>query len=756
MDVKLPVLARRAAIYLALLTVAVAQPLLQLYAENVAVFAAANYEGAVVVWFALFVLLVPPAVLTLIDGFVLYALPRAEKYVHNVLVFIALWAVTSVVLRAVSLGPWIVDAMFTGAVAGALLTAYVRWGLVKSWITMLSPVSLLVAGVFSLSAQSVIIPPDAEVVDIKKPSSTTIAGPGTPQEDISVLWIVLDEAPLFSLLNTQGEVNAQRFPGFAELAASSTWYRNVIATSQTTTDAVPAMLTGKFPTAGVGPVLANHPKNLFTLMNGHLSMDAHEVVTALCPRKVCEKVSVSGGDHVAQPNGDTSSTSTTIPETDIVTTKPRTPFTSFLKDAMVVVGHKILPKGLREKLPAIDEAWGGFGNADNVDDTEETVDTTVPAGPTTTVPLTEETQERADNTTIAEWEDGGPQTQIPVVEGVIQRAARADRPTLHFVHALIPHRPWVLAPDMRASAQLPADKRSVQVLDGRRDRLQILLSQYVAADNIIANMMSTMKQSANWNRTMIIVTADHGITFQQGEKHRETVNVKSPGTIEDLYRVPLFIKYPDQVGPVVSDCTASPVDLLATVSTVTGIDAGWKTDGQDLRSACPQRESRKIIWPNGSFEMKTSFEDVVNRVKYYDEWIDADGDIDSIYRGGLSGPLVGTDLPLTSDTESSVTWTLKEAGSYQSAGTGRFAPVVTRSRGSLTALRDFSKTEEALLVLDGKVFGVISELAGLKKGTTTEFTSIPMSRLHTPGAHKVELWVVNWANESQPVFSRVK
>lgn len=744
---------------MALLTVAVAQPLLQLYSENVAVFAAANYEGAVVVWFALFVLLVPPLVLTVIDGLAMYAIPRAEKYVHHCLVFLGLWAVTSVVLRAVSFGPWIVDAMFTAIVAILLLTAYSRWALVKAWITMLSPVSLLVAGVFALSAQSVIVPPDAEVIDIKKSTSNTVAGPGTPQEDISVLWIVLDEAPMFSLLNTNGEINAQRFPGFAELAASSTWYRNVLATSQTTTDAVPAMLTGKFPKSDVGPVLANHPKNLFTLMNGHLSMDAHEVVTALCPRKVCSKVSVSGGDHIAQPNGVASSTSTTIAESDIVTTKPRTPFSSFLKDATVVVGHKVLPKGLREKLPAIDEGWGGFGNADKVEDIEEVeepADTTVPSGPTTTIPLTEETQQNADNTTVTEWEDGGPQTQIPVVEGVVQRAARADRPTLHFVHALIPHRPWVLAPDMRASAQLPADKRSIEVLDGRRDRLQIHLSQYVAADNVISNMMTAMKKSANWRRTMIIVTADHGITFQQGEKHRETVNVKSPGTLEDLYRVPLFIKYPDQVGPVVSDCTASPVDLLATVSAVTGIDAGWTTDGKDLRNSCPQRDARRIIWPDGSYDMKTSFSDLMKRVEYYDKWIDADGDVDAIYRGGLSGSLVGTEVPVTSAVETSLSWTLKETGSYQSAGVGRFAPVVTRSRGTLTASRDFAQTEEALLVLDGKVFGVISELAGLTKGTTTEFTSIPMSRLHTPGRHNVELWVVNWANESQPVFSRVK
>jgi hypothetical protein len=757
MDVKFPVLARRAAIYMALLTVAVAQPLLQLYAENVAVFAAANYEGAIVVWFALFVLLVPPLVFTAIDGLAMLVAPRVEKHVHHVLVFIGMWATTSVVLRSISLGPWVVDAMFTAAIAGVFIYAFMRFTLVKSWITMLSPVSLLVAAVFSLSAQSVIVPPDAEVLDIQKPTSSTVAGPGTPQDKISVLWIVLDEAPLFSLLNTQGEVNAKRFPGFAELAGTSTWYRNVLATSQTTTDAVPAMLTGKFPKSDVGPVLANHPKNLFTLMNGHLSMDAHEVVTALCPRKVCSQVSVSGGDHIANPGGDVSSTTSTVePEEVEVTTKPRTAFATFLKDATVVVGHKILPKGLREKLPAIDEGWGGFGNADNIEEIEETVETTLPAGPTTTVPLTEETQEDVDNITVTEWEDGGPQTQIPVVEDVVQRAARADRPTLHFVHALIPHRPWVLAPDMRASLQLPADKRSIQVLDGRRDRLQIHLSQYAATDAVISNMVTTMKKSANWNRTMVIVTADHGITFQQGEKHRETVNVKSAGTLEDLYRVPLFIKYPDQVGPVVSDCTASQVDLLATVSAVTGIDAGWATDGKDLRTSCPPRDKRRIIWPDGSHDMSTSFADVMNRVQYYDKWIDTDGNVDDIYRSGLSGSLVGTSVPATAPVEQSLRWTLKEQSTYQRAGTGKFAPVVTRSRGTVTASRNFAESEEALLVMDGVVFGVVSELAGLKKGETTEFTSIPMSRLHTPGSHKMELWTVNWANKDQPVFSRVK
>lgn len=745
--------------YTALLTVAVAQPLLQMYGENVAVFATARYEGAIVVWFALAVLVVPPLVLTLVDVVAGLAVPRVHRQVQAALVFMGLWAVVSVIARPVSFGPWPVDSLFTASIAAGALFAYVRVATVQTWLTLVSPLALVVAVVFGVSARSVINPPDVGVVDIKKPTASTTPGPGTAKEDVSVLWVVLDEAPLPMLLNSQGEINAERFPGFAELAASSTWYRNNLATSQTTTDAVPAMLTGRFPRSGVGPVLANHPRNLFTLMNGHLAMDAHEVVTALCPRKVCSTVSVSGSDEIANPGGIAgSSTSTTVAPEPEAPVARRTPFTSFLKDASIVVGHKVLPRGLRERLPPIDEGWGGFANADkDIDETdgaaEEPADTTVPTGPTTTLPLTEEKREKANSTTVREWEDGGPQTQIPVVEGVIRRAARSDRRTLHFAHALIPHRPWVLAPDMRASRQLTADKRKLGVLDGRRDRLQIHLSQYVATDNVIANLIRSMKQSRNWDRTMIIVTADHGITFQQGERQRERVNPDSPGTLEDLYRVPLFIKYPDQRAPEVSDCAASPVDLLATVIAATGVDAGWTTDGVDLRSTCPERASRRIIWPDGEHTMSTTFEAVMERVRYYDKWIDMDGNVDDIYRAGLSGSLVGTRVPGGATDLNAVRWVLRERESYDSAGTGVFAPVVTRSRGYLTAARNFSDTEEGLLVMDGVVFGVIAELAGLKKGQTTEFTSIPMSRLHTPGRRVMELWVVDWADPSAPVFT---
>jgi hypothetical protein len=724
-------------VYLALSTIAITQPLLQLYGSNVAVFAAANYEGTIVVWFALAVLIVPTATMLLIDVAASRVVTRYASVVHLALVFVGSWAVSSVIFRSVSFGPWIIHLLFTGLFGAGITLAYHRVGTVKSWLALLSPLSIVVAIVFVVSAMSVISPPTVEVLALETSASTTSSG--TPAEDVSVLWITLDEAPLFSLLNTKGEINANRFPGFAELANSSTWYRNVLATSQTTTDAVPAMLTGKWPTAGTGPVLANYPNNLFTLMNGHLSMDGNEVATALCPRDVCSTVSVSGGDHIADSSSASLPSATTVADQSIeATAVQRTSLSAFFRDALVVVGHKISPAGLRENLPPIDEGWGGFGAIDDVD--AEVSDIEVPDSESET--QTKETREVARSTTVQQWQTGGPMSQVPVMEDLITRASRAGKPTLHFTHALLPHRPWMLTPDMRRSRALPTDKRSNTIVDRVRDEYQAYLLQMAATDNIIANMMADMKKSANWNRTMIIVTADHGLTFMPGESKRKTVDPTNKGTLEDLYRIPLFIKYPDQTQATTNDCPASSIDLLATVIAATGVDAGWETDGVDLATTCPVRKMRKIIWKEGSSQMSSTFTAAISRAKYYDKWVDAEGDVTDIVRVGQHGALVGTSVRASADSDSSLTWSLNNADDFNKVTGGRFGFVPSQVQGNITAQRDIAPNEEAYLMVGNRVIGVISEVAGLKAGESTTFRSTLHWASLPAGKHAVALWLV--------------
>ncbi|MFM9226170.1 MAG: sulfatase-like hydrolase/transferase [Actinomycetota bacterium] len=741
------------AVHLTLCTVALTQPLLQLYGGNVTVFVAAELEGWSILWFAVLFALVPAVVMSAVEAIARGFSERAGRIVHLAWVFLGAWVAWSVVLRSVSLGAWPVDAAFTAVWGAATTVAYTRAGLIRTWLAYFSPFSVAVVALFAVSANAVIWPPDVELVAVTTTvptSSVPGAEPGIDPADVSVVWIVLDEAPLFPLLTTSGTINANRFPGFAALAGSSTWYRNATAMSQSTHHAVPAMMSGKWARSNIGPVLANWPKNIFTLMNGRLSMDGHEVATALCPKKLCAQVSVTGGEHIANPGEvpppgaaaaptTTSTTTTTLPPQPSAATR----WSGFLRDTRVVLGHRILPEGLRERLPPIDEGWGNFGNVDaQVDAPDEEPAPDASAGATTTtLGRTEEQLEKANSTTGREWEEGGPMSQVPVIEGVISRAARADRPTLHFAHVLLPHRPWMLAPDMRRSRALPTDKRSNLIVDRVRDEYQAHLLQYAATDTIVADLVATLKKSANWDRTLLIVTADHGITFETGESKRKTINPAAKGTLEDIYRVPMFVKYPGQSAPKVDDCPVAGVDLLPTVIGVTGIDPGWELQGSDLSRTCPRRSSRPIVWPDGKATLRTGFPAVVERARRYDEWVDAEGDVDDIVRAGLHGSLVGETVPGAVTEDAAGQWRLDKPEDFRKVGSKRFELVPTLVEGSFTASRDIAADEEGLLVVDGRFVGAVSELAGLKAGETTNFRSTLLSRVIPPGSHRVELWL---------------
>ena len=80
-------------------------------------------------------------------------------------------------------------------------------------------------------------------------------------------------------------------PNFARLAAGSTWYRNATAVSGSTTYAVPAMLTGRYPKQRpVAPHFSRFPDNLFTLLGGAYHIQARRA-DPLCPPQHCRAAS---------------------------------------------------------------------------------------------------------------------------------------------------------------------------------------------------------------------------------------------------------------------------------------------------------------------------------------------------------------------------------------------------------------------------------------------------------------------------------
>lgn len=758
-------LSARLAVHATLLTAGLGQPLLQMYGDSPAVFTSADLTGSQVVVFGVATLVVPVIILGVVDAASLRVPAVTRARIRTGLLFVSALPLGMLVTRSLP-GPWAVGLCVAGLLAAAVTWLHGRFGPVRTWLSWMSLYVPVVFAVFLLATQSVIWQPAAGLVDVTTTTDVGSRAPAIDPQDVSVLWLQLDEAPLWPLLRTDGTINEERFPGFAALAAASTWYRDMLGVSQTTVDAVPATLTGTMPVTGKAPTYANHQRNLFALMYRRRAFDAREMATALCPKEACASISVSGSDEIASGGGSGVASTTTVADPPQATpAEAEADLRQFWSDAFVVLGHKLLPRGLRAGLPAIDEGWGGFGANNEVGVTEDdtptttssapTVPTTVGVGPTSTTLPTFfiETVPDSQRNTVRRWETNGAKSQVPVVEDMVLRAARSDVPTLHFAHVLLPHRPWQLTPDLRTTRFVSTDKRGPEVEDRVRDEYQAFLAQYAATDSLVLDLVTRMKRSANWDRTMIIVTSDHGIAFEPGESKRKEVNPRRPDTLEQIYRVPLFIKYPGQVAGETNDCPAQSQDILPTVVGATALDAGWEFDGVDLASTCPRRDARTIVWPGGSATLASGADASVATARRFDKWVDADGDTDAIARTAGFEDWFGVSVPAGVADDPDVTrWMLRDRALFGNIATGRFMSVPLQFDGTFTAARRLPADAVGLVEMDGRVVAVIPEVASAAAGTSSYRSMVLPSSL-TSGRKEPRLLIARGTPSSPAITS---
>ena len=128
---------------------------------------------------------------------------------------------------------------------------------------LVAPTSALIWGDPAAAAEPVALP----------------ANPTTP-----VVMIVFDEFPVATLIDEQGGIRAEDFPGFARLADDGTWFRNAVGSHERTEEALPTILSGQLaPLDEKVPTAAEYPETLFTLLGGSYQVSASESVTELCP-----------------------------------------------------------------------------------------------------------------------------------------------------------------------------------------------------------------------------------------------------------------------------------------------------------------------------------------------------------------------------------------------------------------------------------------------------------------------------------------
>lgn len=651
---------------------AIAQPILDLYGKNPTVFSAAKLSSFEVALFVSIIVLLPAVLATVIDRLTRFFGPKVNESAR-------LWMIAGFsFLLGIAVARWIsvdgnVGAFGLGFVFAAVLPiAYDKRKAVREWSRWLSVLAVAVSASAVLQLQPILLQSDG-------PSSDAVVG----NKDVSVLNIVFDEFPLYSLLSDDGTINAERYPGFAALAAESTWYRNNVAESNFTHQAVPAILASAVPQQEGGPFLTQYPKNIFTVFAGKTSVGGIEPVTSLCPKSVCQ-----GPDEV-----------------NALFEFSR--FKTFMRDASYVYGQRVLPPALRRYVPSIEGTWGGFGAVANK---------------------------------FKEQFDVGALSQVDAIANGTQAFIDDSEQRVQVVHALVPHAPWRITPDNRvAPLSRSISTSNPESEDGVRDTYQTFLYQVAAADNVIVDVMSRLKKSGKWDNTMLVVTADHGISFVPTLPQRHT-DFSEKETISDIYRIPTFIKYPKQVNGVVSDCAMSNLDLLPTILETTGTKTSWNFGGKSVAQSCPTNRVREVVSATGETAlMPGGFDEVRGRLAYYSGMVGNKGPIRRVAAIGSSADLIGR--PLSSDVINSevATWMVNQKSSFKNVTNQRGGKVPSLITGTIRLATPVDLGTEGIIAIDGVAAGVVGELSGARD--VVSYTAILDYTLLTPGDHTVELFV---------------
>jgi hypothetical protein len=521
----------------ALCSFALAQPLFALLRKNPEFLAARGALGFDVVSFAVILVVLPPTLLLVVELLAGLIDRRARRGLHLAFVAVLAALVAAGAINRSADVPGGVLIASAAAIGIAAAVAYARIGAVRSFMNILS------AAPFVFLALFLFVAPVSGLAFPHQPGARSIGGPVRAP----IVVLLLDELPLSSLMDDHGHVDAVRYPAFAELERTSTWFRNAYAVYDSTEHAQPSIMDGDYPAAGELPIASDHPASLFTLFGKTHRLNVSEEATALCPRGLCED------PRLAQPY--------------------RERMRSMASDLGLVWLHMVSPAGLEAKLPSVSDNWGNFSGGAGVPNTEN-----VQAN------LNAAREGRFDA-----W-----------VRGIMPGA----RPQLSLKHTLLPHVPWQFLPDAKLygngdnpipglSSESYRDATQVESLYQRH------LLQLGFADRKLGELLRHLKREGLFDKSLIVVTADHGVAFNTGERDRRTITRENA---EQIASIPLFVKAPGQVRGTANAAYAETVDIVPTIFDLLNVRPLVRMDGRSAFSPEVQRRRGVRILQRRTFK----------------------------------------------------------------------------------------------------------------------------------------------------------
>ncbi len=160
----------------------------------------------------------------------------------------------------------------------------------------------------------------------------------------------------------------------------------------------------------------------------------------------------------------------------------------------------------------------------------------------------------------------------------------SDAPTLHYLHALMPHQDWERLPGGQ-SYEAPNPPVGISNTDVTEDAAlrtvaeQRHLLQVAYADALVGEVLDELRATGRYEDALIIVTTDHGVSFHPDERDLRPL---SEGNSTDILWTPLIVKAPGQTEAQVIDSPTASIDILPTIADILDLDVDWDFDGQSI------------------------------------------------------------------------------------------------------------------------------------------------------------------------------
>jgi hypothetical protein len=598
---------------------------------------------------------------------------RLAVSLYVVIVFLLLFAFSLAISAQFPGGQ---DARF---IAIPLLTAvlvtliYCFSATLRMVLTVLSMVIFIAPVVFlwSPAVQSV----------LSKPESMEAGTSPSPGNSPDVVMIIFDELPMISLIDEAGEIDGGRYPNFRRLADTSTWYRNTTTTYYSTSRAVTDMLVagnhknylrnvhGDSPLSSSGPYdRTRFPSNLFSLLE--------------------EDHAVFAIEHDSPQLAINSDNPTEF--VPVFNDRMR----ALLTDSLIIYGHIITPKQFLWHLPVIEGLWSGFLDAE-------------------AAPL--------DSTS---WPYADSKEKLAGIKHVVESIKKRDAPTFYFLHAMLPHFPFVY----NEQGQLHSNKFRFLAIEFRMAQgqnvwpdettanlaYQAHLLQLGFTDTLLGKIIDRLAAHDLFDDALIIVTSDHGISFywNRGDIPGETLSaVQASGAMF----IPLFIKHPGQRKGIISDRDMQIVDIVPTMAEILNRTISWNVEGRSAFDESPPPKRTAWLGDRHAEAPGRAAIDIASQRKFE---LFGTRSRNGLYASGPHAAMIGMPVSSFQSTASTATAIIANMNEYQDVDpSSSRVPAYVEGQ-----IQNFPQTGSSEMGLAIAVNGVIRQTAVTTKMAISKLT----------------------------------